>query len=232
MSQDPEEIRREIEQTRQQLSSDVNALTESAKPGNIVRRRTEKVRGAAVSAKERVMGALPDVGSGSSDGPGVSGHAADLKDRASGAASGAASSASGAAHSAADAASGAASSVRDAASSSPQLVKQKAQGNPLAAGVIAFGVGWLVSSLLPATQREQQAAAAVKENAAPLAQEAKSAAQQVAENLREPAQQAVDSVKQTAADAVDHTKQEGQSSAQQVTSDAKDAAGTVQESRA
>ena len=97
----------------------------------------------------------------------------------------------------------AASSVREAATSAPAQVRDRAQGNPLAAGLIAFGVGWLVSSLLPASQAEQQAAQKVKDSAGPVADEVKGAAQQVADNLREPAQQAAEAVKQSASDAGD-----------------------------
>ena len=82
------------------------------------------------------------------------------------------------------------------------MARQKTQGNPLAAGVIAFGAGWLLSSLLPASEKEKQVAAAVKDKAsehsdkltAPLSE----AAQQATENLREPAKQAVESIKSTA----------------------------------
>ena len=35
----------------------------------------------------------------------------------------------------------------------PAQVKTKTQGNPLAAGLIAFGAGLLVSSLIPASRR-------------------------------------------------------------------------------
>ena len=45
------------------------------------------------------------------------------------------------------------------------MIRQKSEGNPLAAGLIAFGVGWLASSLIPATRREQQVASQVKEKA-------------------------------------------------------------------
>ena len=37
-------------------------------------------------------------------------------------------------------------------------VARKAQGSPIAAGLIAFGAGLLVSSMLPASRAEQQAA--------------------------------------------------------------------------
>jgi hypothetical protein len=46
----------------------------------------------------------------------------------------------------------AASSVADAASSAPDMARRQTRGNPLAAGLIALGVGWLASSLLPLTE--------------------------------------------------------------------------------
>ena len=50
------------------------------------------------------------------------------------------------------------SMVSDQVSDTPDLVRSRAQGNPLAAGLIAFGAGLLVSSMLPASEREQRAA--------------------------------------------------------------------------
>lgn len=213
MTKDADQIREEIRATRGELSSDVNALAESVKPGNVVRRRVDKVRGAAVSTKERVMGAAPDIGSArESVGSARESVAARTSDAAS-------------------TVSDAASSAGDAVASSPELVRNKTQGNPLAAGIIAFGAGWLIASLIPTTERERQTATALKDNAEPLKQEVASAARQVGENLREPAQQAVDSVRDTASEAVENTKQEGASAAQQVKGDAQGAAGTVKESR-
>jgi len=204
MTKDPDQIREEIRVTRSELSSDVNALAESVKPGNVARRQVDKVRDAAVSTKDRVMGSAPDVGSAK--------HSAATK-----------------VSDAASTMTDVASSAGDAVTSSPQLVRAKTQGNPLAAGLIAFGAGWLVASLIPASEREQQAAAALKDNVEPIKQEVTSVAREAADNLREPAQQAVDSVKQTAAEAVENTKQEGTSAAQHVKTEARDAAGTVQE---
>ena len=213
MTKDADQIREEIRVTREDLSSDVNALADSVKPGNVVKRQTDKVRGAAVSTKERIMGAAPDLGT--------------VRDSASERASGAASSVSDAASSVGDAA----STAGEAVASSPELVRNKTQGNPLAAGLIAFGAGWLLGSLIPTTEREREAATAVKENAEPLKQEVASAAREVGENLREPAQQAVDSVRETASEAVENTKQEGVSAGQQVKGDAQGAASNVKESR-
>ena len=44
----------------------------------------------------------------------------------------------------------------------PAQVKARTQGNPLAAGLIAFGAGLLVSALIPASQKEREAADALR----------------------------------------------------------------------
>ena len=61
MSNDPEQIRREIERTRTDLSDNVNALGEKVNPASIARRQGDRVRGAAVSVKEAVLGSAVDV---------------------------------------------------------------------------------------------------------------------------------------------------------------------------
>jgi len=206
MSKDPEQIRAEIAATRGELSTNVNALADSVKPGNVARRQADKARGAAVSVKERIMGATPDLGNAKSSASSTIGDA-----RA--------------------AVSDVASDAGGAVAGSPELVRAKTQGNPLAAGLVAFGAGWLIASLIPATQNEQQVAAAVKEKAEPLKQEVSDVARSAADKLRAPAQEAVASVKQTATDAIEHTKSEGVDATHKVKSDTQDAAGTVQDSR-
>jgi hypothetical protein len=51
----------------------------------------------------------------------------------------------------ADTASSVADNVSSAASSAARTVRRGTEGNPLAAGLIAFGLGWLAASLLPAS---------------------------------------------------------------------------------
>ena len=224
-SDDPEQIRREIERTQAALSQDVDALTEKVTPGKIVERRVDRARDAATRLKEKVMGTSQDYGQ----------HAAGGVRSATSSVQGAASSA---ASSVQDAASSAAGTVQDAASSAagavqqaPQAIRRQTRGNPLAAGIIAFGAGWLVSSLLPATRREQeladQAKQVAQERVQPVVQQV---ASEVGDNLREPAQQAVQSVKATAQDAKDTVTEEGRSAAQDVQGRAQDAAGTVRSS--
>ena len=111
----------------------------------------------------------------------------------------------------------------------PGRVATKAQGNPLAAGLIAFGAGLLVSSLVPASQKEREAADALKTAAEPLTEELTEAAKSLAEGLKEPAQAAVANVKATAADATENVKAEGQDAISEVKDSATDAKDTVQQ---
>src|SRR6185312_13466980 len=185
---DPDVIRRQIEDTRRELSYDVDALNEKVNPSRVVDRRVSAAKGRMTNLKERVMGSAHDTTSS-----------------AHGMASNAAGSVQDAASSAAGTVQDAASTAVDAVQQAPQMVKQRAQGNPLAAGLIAFGVGWLVSSLLPASEKEkqlaQQAEAAVRENKDALLQPAKEMAQEMGDQLKPAAQQAVEEVKSTAQDA-------------------------------
>lgn len=57
MSESPEAIRADIEQTREGLGMDVDALADKMTPSKIVDRQVDKVRGAVGSVRERVMGA-------------------------------------------------------------------------------------------------------------------------------------------------------------------------------
>jgi hypothetical protein len=106
-------------------------------------------------------------------------------------------------------------SLTDAASSAPSTALRKTEGNPLAAGLIAFGVGWLASSLLPSSQREQDAATAVKDKAVEhsdtLSTPLKEAAANARENLQGPAREAVQSVKASGVDAASAVKDEASS---------------------
>ncbi|MDR7234004.1 DUF3618 domain-containing protein [Agrococcus sediminis] len=116
-------------------------------------------------------------------------------------------------------------SVRDGA----DRAVRKAKGNPLAVGLIAFGVGALVASLIPASDKEKEVASKVKEGAQPLVDGAKDVAQEMGEHLKEPAQQAAQSVKDTAQQAGEHIKGDAQSAAKDVQDDAQRARQHVQD---
>jgi gas vesicle protein len=67
MSTDPDQIRAQIERTRESLSDDVNALADGVNPKTVVRRQTRKMTGALGGVKDRVMGTASDATSGVGD---------------------------------------------------------------------------------------------------------------------------------------------------------------------
>jgi hypothetical protein len=235
-SSDPEQIRREIERTQANLSQDVDALTEKVTPSKIVERRVDRARDTAVRLKEKVMGSNPmnsghHISSGGGVSGGVSSAASQTADRVSGTASSAASSVQGAASTAAGAVQDAASSAAGAVQEAPRAIRRQTRGNPLAAGLIAFGAGWLVSSLLPASRREQELADQAKQVAQEKVQPVLTqVAGEVKENLAGPAQDAVESVKSTAQDAKDTVAEEGRAAKDNVAGRTQDAAGNVRSS--
>lgn len=205
MGSDAEQLRREIEQTRRELTYDADALTEKVSPGRIVDRRVGRAKNALTNAKEKVMGTASDTTYSAQSGL------------------------SSAQSSVSSAVSGVAGTTSDLAGTA----KQRAQGNPLAAGLIAFGAGWLVSALIPASEREQRAAGQLmdtaKEKSQPLTENLGQIASEIKDNLTEPAQQAVQSVSDTASDAAQTLKYEGQAAAQDVKSDAQQATQNVKQ---
>jgi ElaB/YqjD/DUF883 family membrane-anchored ribosome-binding protein len=214
-SNDPEAIRRQIEQTQRELSYDVDALNEKVNPSRVMDRRVSAAKGRFGRVRERVMGSAHDTRATAQYR--TQSAAGTVQDRA---------------QDAAESVQGAAQQAAHAVQQAPDTIVRQAQGNPLAAGLIAFGVGWLVSSLLPASERErqlaEQAESAVREHKDELLAPAKQAAQEVGEQLRPAAEQAVQEVKTTAQDAAQTVKQEGQSAAQDVQGQAQESRQTVQ----
>jgi hypothetical protein len=200
MAQSTEELRRDIESTRQGLSRDVDALSEKVSPGRIVQRRVQGTKGRLNSLKEKVMGAGP---SGTSETSGSIGST--------------------------DA------SLSEKVSDMPEMMRRQTEGNPLAAGLVAFAGGWLISSLLPATRAEEQAAQALQEKsselAEPMKQQLSDVAGEMKDNLQDSAHQSVQSVKETATDAAATVKEEGTAAASSVKDDARDSVQQADETR-
>ena len=210
-SNDPDEIRADIERTRAALSDDVDDLAESVKPKNVAGRQVGKVKEAASNVKDRVMGSDDDDYSGSAVGT--------VGDKAS----------SIVPPSAKDTVSEKASEAGEAVRQAPSRMKRKAQGNPLAAGMIAFGLGMLVSSLIPSTEKEREAVSQLQENLEPVKEKASEVAKDIGEGLKPAAQEAAESVKTTAQEGVESVKQEGQSAAADVKDQTQASKETVQQ---
>ncbi|WP_320536577.1 DUF3618 domain-containing protein [Pseudarthrobacter sp. IC2-21] len=216
MSENPDAIRADIEATRARLGTNVDAVADKVTPSNIVQRQTDKVKEAVFGVKEKVMGttdatpAYTNAYTGQPVGQGT-GH-----------------STGGSVHNATDTVSAKLSDAGTAIGDAPHQVKAKTQGNPLAAGLIAFGAGMLLSSLIPASEKEREAADALKTAAEPMTTELTEAAKDMAQGLKEPAREAMENVKATATDATQNVKAESQLAAADVKDRAADAKDTVQ----
>jgi len=186
VGQSPEELRREIEQTRMGMSENLDAIGDRVSPGRIVERRANRVRNGVSSVRERVMGVPAAVGSTLSDHTPSTG---GVTDRVSGAG--------------------------EALKSAPESARSTAQGNPLLAGAVAFGAGFAAAAIFKGSEAEARAATTLQEKAQPLKEEAQNVAREVASGLQEPAQQAAESLKETATSGAESVKEAAQSSAQQ-----------------
>ena len=224
MSDNPDAIRSDIEATRARLGTNVDAVADKVTPSNIVHRQTDKVKDAMSGVKEKIMGAADSTTTRAQD---TLHHAAHSS---AGHTSNALHSTGESLHGAKDTAAAKLSDAGTAISHAPDQVKAKTQGNPLAAGLIAFGAGMLVSSLIPPSQKEREAADQLKTAAQPLATQVTDAAKDMVQDLKEPAQEAMENVKATATDAAQNVKAEGQTAATDVKDRATDAKDHVQAS--
>jgi gas vesicle protein len=197
MSTNPEEIRRDIERTRAELSENVNALGDSAKPSNIVREQVDQVKEGVHSFKERIFG--------SDTNPYDHGAVGAVEDKAG-------------------------TLVEDAketVADAPRQVKASTRGNPLAAGLIAAGLGALIGGLIPASRMEKERAEQLKVAAEPVVEEIKQMATEAKDNLQPLAEEVAGNLKEVAQDATEHVKADAQVAKDEVSGQAHASAETV-----
>lgn len=116
-------------------------------------------------------------------------------------------------------------SATDSAKERAQEAREKVEGNPLAAGLIAFGGGLLASALLPATQKEQEAADRLREQVEePVREGVQEAGQQLKDDLTEQATDRAKQVGKEAMGAAARTGTDAQDSARSVKDDAQQSA--------
>jgi ElaB/YqjD/DUF883 family membrane-anchored ribosome-binding protein len=217
---DPAAIRRDIDRTRGDMEHTIDAINDRVNPRRIRERRTNRVRRRWYSLRDSVMGSS----SGSSSSyPYDDNGGSDVRDRA-GQARESVSSRTGDAREAIgsragdarDAVSARADQARQAMSDAPERVQQQTRGNPLTAGMIAFGVGALIGSALPDSEAERRAARAAadrvdvdsaKERLSEHAREVQSGVQ---DKAREAAEDLKGSAREAAQDVKDHAQHEGQ----------------------
>jgi ElaB/YqjD/DUF883 family membrane-anchored ribosome-binding protein len=189
MATTPDRLKAETDQTREELSADVDRLADRISPKRKLHRGSERIRGAARNAKERVMGSAEQTTS-------------QLQERA---------------HDVAEATQDKAGQAADAIKSAPQQALRKTEGNPLAAGLIAFGAGLLAATLIPESRAEQQAGSQLATKghdlAEPMVEAAKESSERLVEEAKSAAQTAGAQVVDTAKDAARTTSEAAQSQA-------------------
>ena len=212
MGQSAEELRRDIERTRDNLTGTVDAIGDRVSPGRIVERKTNRACEGVRSVKDSLMGSASDA-------------AGAVGVRMSGAAS----SMSDAAGSAGDTAGQAADRVKDAPHNVLDAATRKTQGAPLAAGLIAFGSGVVAAALFKGSQTEGKVAQAALGAAQPLKDAATEVGQELAAGLKDQGQHAVEQVKETAVQATQDEKDQAQQAAEQTVKTGRDATQQVKD---
>lgn len=214
MGTSPDQMRAEINATRDRLSADVDRLADRTSPRRVARRRTRRMRVAVSGVRERVMGSAADTAHGARSG--AQSAAGSLQEGT---------------QQAADTAREAAGQAGEAVRQAPDQAMRKTQGNPLAAGLIAFGFGMLVSSMLPASQAEQEKAGDLMQRGGealePVKQAALDSAQHLKEDAKEAAQGVAQEVKDTATEGARTTQDEARDQATRVTDQARDSGRQV-----
>lgn len=208
---EPEDLRRDIARTRADMDQTLAQIEDRVSPSRIKDRQVDRIRGRWDRTREAVMGT-------SNDGPDVGQRADEVRERAS---------------EVGDRAGEVANRAVDGARETPDRVEELTRGNPLAAGIVAFGLGVLAGSLLPSSAPERQLASGLRDEfEEPIREELRHAGDEVKDDLRQHAQDAVEETKQTAHDATDRTTEEAKGRAEEVRDEAERAADHVQEQRA
>jgi hypothetical protein len=208
---DPAVIRRDIDRTRGDMEHTIGAINDRVNPRRIGQRRTNRFRRRWYSLRNSVMGSsseydpYPSYSYSDDRGSRMRDRAGDARETIGSRAG-----------DARDAVSDRAEQVRQAMSDAPDSVQRQTRGNPLTAGMIAFGVGALIGSALPDSEAERRAARAASDHVdidsakERLGEHAREIQSDVQDKAREAAEDLKGSTREAAQDVKDHAQHEGQ----------------------
>ncbi len=215
MDEEPDRIRGEIEATRMELTRDVDALADRTVPTRMARRRWSATKRRVRGISDRVMG-TPASRYGGEAAHSV---ADSVRDRASAAA--------GTGRDAVEQVGEQARNVADTVRRGPAIVGRQTQGNPVAAGMIAFGAGLLAASLIPVSDLERRAGRRLSDHGGELVEPVRrplaESAQQIREGLTESVTDAAQQVRQRAAEGAQATAEQTRSSVQATVGETREA---------
>jgi ElaB/YqjD/DUF883 family membrane-anchored ribosome-binding protein len=185
MGQSTEELRQEIEDTRVDLSRDLDAIGDRVSPKRMAQRRWDKTRNWTSSAREAIFGKAEEMK-----------YAMEDKAR----------------------------SAADVGRSAPEVAREKTSASPFIAGAVAFGFGFLMATVLPTSETEQEAASKLEDKVEPVKQQLTSTASHVKSTLMEEGKQAASDLKDDVRDRASDVSFTAKEAAQRTKDD-------VQESR-
>ena len=217
--QDIERLRAEAAMQRQAIATDLELMGDRVSPARIAERRKAQFRSRIQGARNSVFGSsdktrpsyqayqqayepsFPRESSGQwSDGDTDGGQS--LSDRAG-------------------------SAFEAAKDRAPDSLTEVAEGNPVAAGVIGFGIGLLAATLIPSTRDEQRAADRLQGHLDEAATGLGRTGREAVENVKPQAQEAVKDVSESAKESVQAVKEDAQSGVDSVKGTAQDKAEEV-----
>ena len=194
----PDQIRADIEMTRDELGRDVDALADKVSPPKIMERQKTRLRQRLGDVKERVMGVADDVGG----------------------------SASSAGHTVGDKLGAAGDAVKDLPDKARRQTQGTPLVVGLVTAGVGFLVASLIPATSAekrwSTQLRDQAQPLVDK----AVDKAKGAAQDVAQSLKEPAKDAVNQVKDSAVASAETVKDEAQHTTERVKENVKETASS------
>lgn len=257
MARSTEDVRRDIEETRDELGSTLEAIGDRVAPKKVVGRVKSNVAGKVEDVKDRVSPlrlvrrgtdgvrnslrsrngggdsadpngfALPSARANGGGNGGSPRSTKELASRAGETAGSVASRAGETADSVAARVGDAAGSVADQARSAPTSLRQRAEDNPLVAGLVVFGGGFLLATRLAPSERERRLTVQAKERLQPVRERALETGRGMAEDLKGVAQDGVNEVRARALGAATQVKDEALVLAEKVKEDARTSAEQV-----
>jgi len=186
MADRTDELREDIDRKRDDIGYTVDQIQNRVSPGRITARGGYRFRRWWIDTKDRIIGNDQSEYPWERQVQRISGRVEGVTDRAS----------------------EMMAEVREGVATTPKMLRRQTQGSPVAAGVIAFGGGLLVGTLLPETQTERKAAHRLEPTVSGIAQEAGEIGKGVAEDVKTTAVEAIEEVKDSASTAAEGVKDE------------------------
>jgi len=98
----------------------------------------------------------------------------------------------------------------------PEMIAEQTRGNPMAAGIIAFGGGLLFATLMPRSETEQRLVEQAQPQLQQVTDQLKEAGREIASDAKQHVQEATASVQETGTEAAGAVRIQARSAAEEV----------------